>query len=171
MHRYVSVCIYFRVAPVCVNSSVCIRLWGRLFSGVTPPNREALMPSKEGVDQKIIFRAVATPVPASLSHPIPSHPIPTRLPIMKDKKIHFFQTYPLFSNFSALFSNFFHTFSNFSKPFSNFFKLFQAVSNFFHIFFNFFQTFSNFSTFFQTFPHFFKFSTLFQPFPQLFKLF
>ena len=39
---------FFRVAPVCVNSSVCIRLWGSFFTGVTPPNREALMLSKEG---------------------------------------------------------------------------------------------------------------------------
>ena len=41
-------CTSNRVAPVCVNLSVHTSLWGRLFIGVTPPDREALMPSKEG---------------------------------------------------------------------------------------------------------------------------
>ena len=38
-----------RVAPVCVNLSVCIRRWRRFFNGVTPPDREAECLVRKGV--------------------------------------------------------------------------------------------------------------------------
>ena len=37
------------VAPVCVNSSIRRWLWGRLFIGVTPPNRDAKCLVRKGV--------------------------------------------------------------------------------------------------------------------------
>ena len=46
-------------------------LWGKLFIGVTPPNREAECLVRKGAGLWTIFWAVATPVPDSLSHPIP----------------------------------------------------------------------------------------------------
>ena len=45
-------CFFFlvnRVAPVCVNLSVCIRQWRRFFNGVTPPDREAECLVRKGV--------------------------------------------------------------------------------------------------------------------------
>ena len=38
-----------RVAPASVDSSVHLRLWGKLFIGVTPPNREAECLVRKGV--------------------------------------------------------------------------------------------------------------------------
>ena len=54
----------------CTVGSLRLRLWRRLFTGGTPPNREASGLVRKGVGQWIIFRAVATPVPAV--YPIPS---------------------------------------------------------------------------------------------------
>ena len=60
-----------RVAPASVDSSVHLRLWGKLFIGVTPPNREAECLVRKGVGLWTIFWAESNPVPDSLSHPIP----------------------------------------------------------------------------------------------------
>ena len=46
-------------------------LWGKLFIGVTPPNSEAECLVRKEAGLWTIFWAVATPVPDSLSHPIP----------------------------------------------------------------------------------------------------
>ena len=64
-----------RVAPASVDSSVHLRLWGKLFIGVTPPNREAKCLVRKGVGLWTIFWAESNPVPDSLSHPIPSQPL------------------------------------------------------------------------------------------------
>ena len=54
----------------CTVGSLWLRLWRRLFTGVTPPDRGASGLVRKGVGHWIIFRAVATPVPTV--YPIPS---------------------------------------------------------------------------------------------------
>ena len=54
----------------CTVGSLRLRLWRRLFTGVTPPDREESGLVRKGVGHWIIFRAVATPVPTV--YPIPS---------------------------------------------------------------------------------------------------
>ena len=54
----------------CTVGSLWLRLWRRLFTGVTPPDREESGLVRKGVGHWIIFRAVATPVPTV--YPIPS---------------------------------------------------------------------------------------------------